>query len=332
MHLSSSNSTPHSTSYPSSTMSSKPEIVMEDSQIEPPKKKKRCLISNCDVCENSTAYSQTFMWKQGWKWRLAVILACLDKSSGKRGNWYSLQNDVYPFVEAHAVTLFPVDNPDFKTDWKKKVQDCFSHHRAIFQSGSATIGRKGFWRLLPSYEDDILKSVKSSKSPDCVDKSPDFKPSPSSSPVQSPVTVDNSTLSPRPTPSFIPAFSSLPTSIHTQHVVSSVTEKNGTNGTQTFIQNSTLFVSHSISQNFQGSTSTVNNSANISRDVSRETTDNNKGLTNHTIDIGHSNSSPVNWKIITGSNIRKRKMNSETTANCKTNGQTVMSINNLLSD
>jgi len=145
----------------------------------------RCALQNCDFCSHGVSVLMKYeMRKQGWKQRLVVAFNSLEKSNPSPERWHSLATEIYPFLEAHWSSLWNGMEKDKEEMWRKKVQDCLTHNKDMFESGVATLGKKGFWRMIDreiltkrSPDNSVIGAIDSStSSPKGENSSTDNKP------------------------------------------------------------------------------------------------------------------------------------------------------------
>lgn len=108
-----------------------------------------CSFRNCDFCAHGISVLMKYeMRKQGWKQRLVVAFNSLEKSNPSQDRWHSLATEIYPFLETHWNSLWNGMEKDKEEMWRKKVQDCLTHNKDMFESGVASLGKKGYWRMI----------------------------------------------------------------------------------------------------------------------------------------------------------------------------------------
>jgi len=116
---------------------------------------KKCLW-DCQLCSASTLFENI---PKGWKHRLVIIFHILQKYNSN--SWQHLQNDVFPFIEAHwdffsSEGFKKVSN---RRHWKLTLQDALAHNKETFESGQASLHKKGYWRLISPNESEEDKQL-----------------------------------------------------------------------------------------------------------------------------------------------------------------------------
>jgi len=151
---------------------------LEELPAKRPALDSKCSIANCDFCNNGVSVLMKYeMRKQGWKQRLVIAFNSLEKSGLSKGGWHSLTGEIYPFLETHWQYLWSGIEKEMEANWRKKVQDCLTHNKDMFESGVTVLGKKGYWRM--AVRETAKPKISADKSP----KSPLSDNSLTSSPI-----------------------------------------------------------------------------------------------------------------------------------------------------
>jgi hypothetical protein len=152
------------------------------SQLKSPKKKSKETIvaqstctgdGSCELCKSGTPYYLHSSVNPGWRESILAIFQFFPKRRTK-SEWIRLQRsgeevsdsceienaksetewlyfpDAYTYVENHWNLICPPQHKDrsfTELNWRKTMQDTFSHNRSYFSNGKKVFGRTGFWRI-----------------------------------------------------------------------------------------------------------------------------------------------------------------------------------------